>query len=61
MCKFMDMKKKKVIKEISWVSGTEITYTITDRPAIGTKDPYVAKKLEEANKLLRQLKTPLPK
>lgn len=57
----MDMKKKKVIKEMSWVSGTEITYTIIDRPTKGAKDPYVAKKLEEANKLLRKLKTPLPK
>ena len=53
--------KKKVIKEKSWVSERGITYTIIDRPAKGAKDPYVAKKLEEANKLLRELKTPFPK
>ena len=52
---------KKVIKEKSWVSGTEVTYTISDEPVKeGPMDPYVAKKLEEANKLLRTLKTPLP-
>ncbi|HVW61025.1 MAG TPA: hypothetical protein VHC48_13340, partial [Puia sp.] len=60
MCKFMDMKKK-IIKEKSWVSERGITYIISDEPARGTKDPYVAKKLEEANKLLRKVKTPLPK
>lgn len=53
--------KKKVIKEKGWVSERGITYTISDRAAKGVKDPYVAKKLEEANKLLRELKTPLLK
>jgi len=52
---------KKVIKEKSWVSEKGVTYTISDKPAKGVEDPYVAKKLEEANKLLRKLKTPLPK
>jgi len=52
---------KKVKKEKSWVSGRGVTYTISDKAAIGVKDPYVAKKLDEANKLLRKLKTPLPK
>jgi hypothetical protein len=52
---------KKVIKEKSWVSGKMVTYTVTDKPSKGTADPYIAKKLEEANKLLRKLKTPLPK
>jgi len=59
MHKFIGMKKVK--KEKSWVSGRGVTYTISDKAAIGVKDPYVAKKLDEANKLLRKLKTPLPK
>ena len=52
---------KKVIKHISWISGQEVTYTFSGKPSKGVEDPYVAKKLEEANKLLRKLKTPLPK
>ena len=64
LLKFTIMKKvikKKVFKEISWISGKEITYTISEEPSKGIEDPYVAKKLEEMNKLLRTLKTPLPK
>ena len=59
MRKFVTMKK--AVKEKIWISERGVKYTITDEPARGTKDPYVAKKLEEANKLLRRLKTPLPK
>jgi hypothetical protein len=52
---------KKAIKETSWVSERGVTYTFSGEPSKGVEDPYVAKKLEEANKLLGKLKTPLPK
>jgi hypothetical protein len=52
---------KKVIKYKSTFSGQEITLTI-DEKLNGLKDKVLApKKLEEANKLLRKLKSPLPK
>lgn len=52
---------KKVIKYKSAFSGQEITLTI-DESLNKFKDKGLApKKLEEANKLLRKLKSPLPR
>jgi hypothetical protein len=59
MFKFDIMKK--VIKEISWVSGQEVTYTVSEELSKLNGKVYAPKKLAEVNELLRKLKTPLPK
>ena len=52
---------KRVIKHKSESSKQEITYTV-DENLNKLKGKILApKKLEEANELLRKLKTPLPK
>lgn len=58
MRKFVMMKK--VIKEISWVSGTEVTYTVSEDLNRLKGKIDAPRKLAQANEALRKLKTPLP-
>jgi len=51
---------KKVIKEISWVSGTEVTYTVSEEFNKLKGKIDAPGKLAKANESLRKLKTPLP-
>lgn len=52
---------KKVIKHTSWVSGQEVTYTVSEELSKLNGKVDAPKKLAEVNELLRKLKTPLPK
>ncbi len=52
---------KKVIKYKSTFSGQEITFTIDEKLNSLKGKNLAPKKLAEANKLLRNLKSPLPK
>jgi len=52
---------KKVIKHKSEFSQQEITFTITEKLSKLEGKILAPKKLAEANRLLRKLKTPLPK
>jgi hypothetical protein len=51
---------KKVIKEMSWVSGTEVTYTVSEELNKLKGKVDAPQKLAQANEALRKLKTPLP-
>jgi hypothetical protein len=52
---------KKSIKYKSKLSGQEMTITVSEELNKLKGKVLAPKKLEEANKLLRELKTPLPK
>ena len=52
---------KKVIKHKSELSGQEITFTVNEKLNKLKGKVLAPKKLADANKLLRKLKTPLPK
>ena len=52
---------KKVIKHKSELFGHEITFTVNEKLNKLKGRVLAPKKLADANKLLRKLKTPLPK
>jgi len=52
---------KKVIKHKSELFGQEITFTVNEKLNKLKGKVLAPKKLADANKLLRKLKTPLPK
>lgn len=52
---------KKVIKHKSELVGQEITFTVSENLNKLKGKILAPKKLADANKLLRKLKTPLPK
>jgi hypothetical protein len=52
---------KKVYKSKSKLFNQEVTYTLDENLEKLKGKVLAPKKLEEANKLLRELKTPLPK
>lgn len=52
---------KKAIKHKSELAGREITFTVSEKLNKLKGKVQAPKKLAEANKLLRKLKTPLPK
>jgi hypothetical protein len=52
---------KKSIKYKSKFSGQKMTFTVSEKLNKLKGKVLAPKKLEEANKLLRELKTPLPK
>jgi hypothetical protein len=52
---------KKVSKHKSELTGSEITFTVSERLNKLKGKVQAPKKLAEANKLLRKLKTSLPK
>ena len=53
------MKRSSKFK--SELTGQEITFTVSEKLTKLKGKVLAPKKLEEANKLLRELKTPLPK
>jgi len=59
MLNFTDMKK--VYKTKSDLFNQEVTYTVDENLNKLKGKVLAPKKLEEANRLLRNLKTPLPK
>jgi hypothetical protein len=52
---------KQVIKYKSELVGREITFTVSEKLNKLKGKDFAPKKLADANKLLRKLKTPLPK
>jgi hypothetical protein len=52
---------KQVIKYKSELSGQEMTFTVSEKLNKLKGKVLAPKKLADANKLLRKLKTPLPK
>ena len=52
---------KKVIKHQSELAGKEITFTVSEKLNQLQGRVLAPKKLAEANQILRNLKTPLPK
>ncbi|HVU83225.1 MAG TPA: hypothetical protein VHC50_00200 [Puia sp.] len=52
---------KRAIKHRSEMMGKEITFTVSEKLNKLKGKVLAPKKLAEANKLLRKLKTPLPK
>ncbi|WP_431209677.1 hypothetical protein ACQ86N_26505 [Puia sp. P3] len=51
---------KKVIKHKSELTGAEVNFTVSEKLNKLSGKVLAPKKLADANKLLRKLKTPLP-
>ena len=52
---------KKVVKYKDELTGKKITLTVNDKLQKYKGRDFASKKLEESNRMLRNLKTPLPK
>jgi hypothetical protein len=58
---YKGMSMKQAIKHKSELTGSEITFTVSEKLNKLKGKVLAPKKLADANKLLRNLKTPLPK